>query len=358
MNNGLFITLYDEETLKLYLKNGVYGFLMKPLMTDKPNSRSVFFQILADYACIREGTEIFFFLKRKIYYGGTVIGNKNIGSFYLNGETSPQGRKLNAKLFWNEEDRYEKIENKTVDGVFKVNGSEKSQPFMICFDINLETGKYVSSDDLYFELGGFPYPLPSNSIQGMGFCTLTPGETNIIKNLIINSKNKIDYSNSKISNTLNDKTLFTDDVIDQNIINEAELEFNLLAAFDRFLSIINRKNYCLCRQVPISPFKPENMDKADICLYDLDDLINYGTIPNVVIELKKDLADFHAYEQVVRYIKWLEKILGDNVEHIEVYIVAPKHNIRKKKIEKLGMSDYMDKIKIYSLSESKFVELK
>lgn len=32
MTGGLFIALYDEDSLKLYLDKGVYGFLMKPVM--------------------------------------------------------------------------------------------------------------------------------------------------------------------------------------------------------------------------------------------------------------------------------------------------------------------------------------
>lgn len=63
MTNGLFITLFNKEDLKLYLKNGLYGFLFKPLFKAKPDPKSSYFKVLADYACGREGTEIFFFLK-------------------------------------------------------------------------------------------------------------------------------------------------------------------------------------------------------------------------------------------------------------------------------------------------------
>ena len=65
MTGGLFIALYDDESLKLYLDKGVYGFLMPPVFTDRPNSRSRHYHILADYACSREGADVFFFLKRK-----------------------------------------------------------------------------------------------------------------------------------------------------------------------------------------------------------------------------------------------------------------------------------------------------
>ena len=32
MEGGLFIALYDEKSLKLYLNKGLYGFLMKPVL--------------------------------------------------------------------------------------------------------------------------------------------------------------------------------------------------------------------------------------------------------------------------------------------------------------------------------------
>lgn len=182
MTGGLFIALYDEESLKLYLDKGVYGFLMNPVFTEKPSARSCHYNILADYACSREGTDVFFFLKRKIVYGGKIFGNRESGSFYLNGDTSPLGRAADAKLFWDESIRsiYHKTET---PGVFQVkrNGGMKSQPFMFQFRQNENSGKYILSDDLYFELGKYPYPLPSNSMQGMGFCTLTPGEVSILR---------------------------------------------------------------------------------------------------------------------------------------------------------------------------------
>lgn len=35
MTGGLFIALYDEESLKLYLDKGVYGFLMNPVFLQR-----------------------------------------------------------------------------------------------------------------------------------------------------------------------------------------------------------------------------------------------------------------------------------------------------------------------------------
>ena len=84
INRGLFIALYDEEEpLKIYLDNGVYGFLMSPAGSRHRN-------ILADYACIRQRIKVFSFLKRKIICIGRIYGNKNSGSFYMNGYTIAQ----------------------------------------------------------------------------------------------------------------------------------------------------------------------------------------------------------------------------------------------------------------------------
>lgn len=353
---GLFIALYDEESLKLYLDKGLYGFLMKPVMAPKPTAQSRYYAILADYACSREGTDVFFFLKRKIVYGGKIYGNKEVGSFYLNGNTSPLGRKAEAELFWDESSR-ERYTSTELPGVFEVrNLGERAQPFMFQFYQNTDTGKYIISDDLYFELGKYPYPLPSNSMQGMGFCTLTPGEVKTLKDLISNSENRIDFEGFGMIDKQGQETVFDDNLVslDEEQVNEAQLEFTILASLKPFAEFLN-DNYVLCRQVPISPFKPSEMDRADICLYSMNNPIKNGTIPNVVIELKKERATKSAYEQVSRYLKWLEAITeSEEFENVSVYIIAPQiGRISRNNVD----LRYENKIKMFSIENNNFVEL-
>lgn len=357
MEGGLFIALFDEETLKLYLDKGVYGFLMPPVMTDKPSSRSRHFQILADYACSREGADVFFFLKRKIVYGGKVFGNHEAGSFYLNGATSPLGRAHNAELFWDESIRARYFETDE-PGVFRVerNGGKKSQPFMLQFRQNEYSGKYILSDDLYFELGKYPYPLPSNSMQGMGFCTLTPGEVSTLNNLIAQSCQRIEYENEGEVEKTGNGTLFNSEhvSIKDDLVNEAQLEFTILSSLEPFADFL-QDEYVLCRQVPISPFKPSEMDRADICLYSLSNPIKNGTIPNVIIELKKELGNQAAYEQVVRYLKWVKNITTlEEYSRVKAYIIAPR--ISKIKTASVP-SEFRDKILMYSISKNSFISL-
>lgn len=357
INGGLFIALYDEESLKLYLDKGLYGFLMKPVMTPKPTAQSRYYAILADYACSREGTDVFFFLKRKIVYGGKIYGNKEVGSFYLNGSTSPLGRKVDADLFWDESIRKKYIATDK-PGIFKISkdGSDKAQPFMFQFVQNSNSGKFIISDDLYFELGKYPYPLPSNSMQGMGFCTLTPGEVTTLKKLISKSTRRIEYEGLGEVSKHGKETVFDDRLVslDEDLVNEAQLEFTILASLKPFADFLT-DDYVLCRQVPISPFKPSEMDRADICLYSMTQPIKNGTIPNVVIELKKEKATKAAYEQVTRYLKWLEAITNkDEFKKVSVYIIAPQiGRIRKNDVD----LKYERIILMYSIEKEEFVEL-
>src|SRR5438309_958961 len=101
--SGFFITLFDVETLALYLDKGVYGFHMPPAQMIGPRSRH--YQALADYACGRSDTHVFFFLKRHIVYGGQISGSSDYGAFYLNGQNSPLGLKAHAPLVWDESSR-------------------------------------------------------------------------------------------------------------------------------------------------------------------------------------------------------------------------------------------------------------
>lgn len=357
MTGGLFIALYDEESLKLYLDKGVYGFLMKPVMEEKPSPRSRHYQVLADYACSREGTDVFFFLNRKIVYGGKIYGNKTAGSFYLNGNTSPLGRKAHADLFWDESARKKYFATNT-PGVFRIssNGGEKAQPFLFQFRQNNYTGRYIASDDLYFELGKYSYPLPSNSMQGMGFCTLTPGEVSTLIELIKHSHQKIEFVGEGEISKDGKETLFEESLVsvDDKLVNEAQLEFTILASLRPFVEFLD-DDYVLCRQVPISPFKPSQMDRADICLYNISDPIKNGTIPNIVIELKKDKGNKAAYEQVVRYLKWIRVITTDDeYAKVQAYIIAPE-------ITKIYASTithgYEDKIRMFSIRNNKFISL-
>lgn len=326
-NGGLFITLYDKETLRLYLDRGVYGQHMTP-QEGTPAPQSAHYKTLADYAATRAGKHVFFFLDREIYYGGQIVGSDEYGSFFLNGQMSPMGRTANAPLVWDESGR-EIYGTTSRPGVFDLGEErgEKCQPFLIQFEDNLGmAGRFIISDQLYFELGEFPYPLPSNSITGMGFCTLTPGETDILLRLLKDDpEGEIEPETEETTHLFSDPIPFSPEYginSPEEAHPEAHLEASVIANPNLLPDHLHPSEATICRQVPISPFKPADMDLADVCYFS-EDKIREGTIPNTIIELKIRKAGKGAALQTKRYLMWLHDRLGGEAKQIDVHIYAP-----------------------------------
>jgi hypothetical protein len=324
---GLFITLYDKDTLQLYLNGGVYGQHMTP-QEGEPSSHSAHYRALGDYAACREGKHVFFFLDREIYYGGQIVGSDEYGAFYINGQKSPMGREADAPLVWDESSR-DTYGETDEPGVFDAGGDrgEKCQPFLIQFEDNRDiAGRYIVSDQLYFDLGEYPYPLPSNSIAGMGFCTITPGETDILLDLLENEhEGEIEPVSDEPVQLEGEPVPFSAEYgVDspEEAHPESHLEASLIANPDLLPEHMQPNGATICRQVPISPFRTSNIDQADVC-YFTEGQIRDGTIPNTVLELKIGKAGKSASQQVNRYLRWLHDRLGEDAEDIDVHVYAP-----------------------------------
>ena len=106
------------------------------------------------------------------------------------------GRKSNSEMFVDLSNVQPTTEDEGVYYLGKNTRNEdrnRALPFVIEFETNELSGKQISSDDLYFELGKYNFPFPSNSIQGIAIATLTPKETEILIDLMKESENKIFY---------------------------------------------------------------------------------------------------------------------------------------------------------------------
>jgi len=360
-SSGLFITLYDEHTLNLYLEKGIYGFLMPPVLGEVSSS-SRHYAALADYACARKGTHVLFFLKRKIVYGGQIIGSKSLGAFYLNGPYSPMGREANAEVYWDESKR-DRYVGTGQSGIFEVpEVGQRCQPYLIIFkdELNMK-GRTILSDQLYFELGKYGYPLPSNSISGMGFCTLTPGETD--KALSLFEKESIGSFPGVSSERLEIEGYprpfepkygiqsLRDAFAKSLFVNEAHLEASVLANPDLLPYELRPIEATICRQVPVSPFKPFQMDRADIC-YFREDSMGDGTIPNIVIELKNKQASNNDAKQITRYLKWFHIVLGERASKISVYLAAPSFAVTEKAI----LPEHRPQVKFVELGSAEGIQ--
>jgi len=251
-------------------------------------------------------------------------------SFYLNGVYSTLGRKAHATLFWDESNRscYQKTDK---PGIFTrpgVNDTPVCQPYIILFRDKLNlAGKWIYSDQLYFNIGKFPFPLPTNSISNMSFCTMSPFETKTALELIQNDfQGKYEFSSYNEVEITDEPTPYNPEY-DIQSLREAENESHLEAAIlsNPYLLVSELrpdKETVLCRQVPISPFKPFQMDRADICYY--KESFFYGALPYLIIELKNKPAGKNECEQIERYLYWLNICAPEVSRYIKIYLFAPE----------------------------------
>lgn len=339
MENGLFITLADEPSLVLYLREGVFSQHQRTEMTDDIHHSSNHYKILADYACAREGTHVFFFRDREIYYGGRVVSGtdgENIGAFWINGKSSPMGREADAELGWDESERYD-----GEDGIFELPGRngprEMTQSFLLRFDTDVKhAGKYICSDDLYFALGDYPFPLKSNTIRGRGFCPMGPGETEKLLEQIEQSDEtyRPDKDIEVPEVTLDESAVEPfrpeygiNEVKRENLTNEDHLEASVIANPSLLPDqLTSGTHHSIVRQAPISPLKPMQIDQIDICYYDPE--FEDGIYPSQVLELK--YTEPSSPEQIKRYREATDKMaehhLDASPDDIDVGMFSPSYD--------------------------------
>lgn len=327
---GLFVSLYDKDTAQLYIDRGVYG-QHRPPQPDTPSSQSKHYNVLADYASCREGRHVFFFVDRNIYYGGQLVSDGDGPAFYLNGQFSPLGREADAPVVWDESSRYESTDER---GLFKTDEGERCQPFLIQFEDKLGlAGRYITTDQYYIDLSEYPYPVASNSMEGMGFCTVAERETEMLLDLF-HDEEVVDTIETESDDSVeleDDPVPFDTDYGPDAVMevqDESHLEASVLANPSLLPEALQpNDDDLLCRQVPVCPYKPPKyMDRADVC-YFTDERINDGTFPNTIIELKYKSsgttpAGKQAALQMRRYAEWLENRLGDRAENIGLYIYS------------------------------------
>lgn len=324
---GFFITIRDEASLHLCLDRGVYGQYMQP-EHGHPSSYH-HFRVLADFACARGGDHVFFFHKRRIYYGGQINGTSDTGAFVLNGPYSPLGRAADAPVGWDESTREDR-DSCDAPGVFRIatrDGEKRvCQPYLLDFDDHVDLqGTHVSSDALYFRLGKHAHPVPSNTIEGMGFCTISPGETQQLLDLYHNQADgALELTPPETTQTqalpAYHSRYDTHELSDTQ--SEAHLESTILAnpshLPDRFQP---SSTAAIGRQIPMSPHRP-NVDRVDIAYYASSTVLD-GTFPSHIIELKHSRAGKQAALQVKQYHQWLGRVLEDPCETVTLSILAP-----------------------------------
>lgn len=364
MRKGFFITIGDVDSLKLYLKNGLFSQRMRDYRQkmDRDESLAAHYRTIGDFACASEGDHVFFFRDRKIMYGGQVTGGDHETTFGFNGPFSPLLDKEPADIVWDETFREDYATIEDYPGTFARpdvdpydDGEPKRycHPYLLTFKTNEHTGKAITSDELYWELGRYRYPLMSNSIQGRAFSPLTPGEASVLYDLLRASTDTFDYSEAPVRE--GDKPQYFDSNISvsslDDVVSEAHLEAEIIANPALLPESIQPDNdTAVLRQVPMTPYKPysSQADRADVCYYGAGkNSIEDGTLPNVIIELKNKKAGGPPARQAAKYRRWLKQLVPNKVDDARVAVVAPdiyEPNFKKKEY----VGDQLGKIEAWT----------
>lgn len=328
MDTGsVLVTVNDEDTLNLCLERGVYG---QHVTLQEGNSPQYggHYSTLSDHSTLRDGNHVFLSLDGSVYYGGQIVGPADYGAFYVNGRNSLVGRRADAPLVWDESSR-DAHEATDGPGVFETAGNDywTCQPFLVRFEDEMGmAGTYVDRHRFYFELGDYPYLLPSHRRSETDFRTLTPGETETLVTLLEDDRDgRIDVSSDENVALADEPVPYSPG---RGIRNpeDARSVLHLQAAVVSNPLLLPRRfrpdDCTVCREVPISPYRPGPFPRADVCYYSESDPIEDGTLPNAILDVRTDEIEDCAGRRVRQYLLWLYRLLGDDATRIDAFVYA------------------------------------
>lgn len=325
---GYIFLLDDINSLQLYCKFGVYS---TKLSAPKRSQWRIHHEAtLADYATMKEGDNIYFFIKRKIYGIGKLV-NLNGDCKFLNypGADTPEGPSANTQvddLLWSKEEH-------------------RFQQRFVCF---FEPAPYfflqgVDMDDVLLSNPAAFRTLRAlwkvsfikfDEIENQAFrdIVLKRNQEYIAtgQNIIVNESSKYHSGcQSKING--NYRLCATEFLLlsanDDCLKHEMAVELGLLCQLSSSdpdtCNIFGTWDY-LSHQVPASPMKPvDYMDKMDV--------FGYAYIPShqptisryLVVEIKKGKAFAEDIDQLMKYVDWVvrEYAHGD-YSMVEAFLLA------------------------------------
>ena len=327
---GYIFSLDSVKALENYAMNGLYATkLSKPKNRWQQHHEGTF----ADYVTMKEGDNVYFFIKRKIYGIGKMI-NVNQDCKYFNypeaGIPVPfHYEEMKDRLLWDEGEY--SIDQRFIclfapDPYFFKNGvdmddvlSSNPRAFkMLRAFWKLSFIKFDDEENQAFRdvLIKHNQPVLKNPASQNIFATDYNRNHSIIKDKTIG----LDY-NIKL-----DKILSTC-ANDNGLAHEMALEVAILSQLanndPHTVSILGKWDY-LSHQVIASPFKPiDYMDKIDIFGYSYIEGHKPTKSKYLIIELKKDTAHSENLDQIMKYVDWVtnEYCFGD-YSMIKSFIIA------------------------------------
>lgn len=335
---GYIFALDDIEALNLMIKNGVYSTnLSQPKYVksqDKYQWDTHHEATFGDYFSMKEGENVYFFIKRKIYGIGELVNADNEPTL-LNypGALNPELKK------------YSDIK----DSILYDNGKDSIKNRLIClfkpspyfFKKGIDMDDVLSSNPDSFRM--------LRAFWKLSFVKIDDKENNALKSIIIkrnkeyldenkDCKNRFEYSDeylNTLKKKINGEYMISDvDIVDsasdkedENYIRhemaiESSLIYNLSRKNNSVNGIFGEWDY-ISHQIIASPFKAiDYMDKMDIFGYRF--IPGFKVISDyLIVEIKKDSANIEAVDQVIKYVDWVnQEYAHKDYSMINAYIVA------------------------------------
>lgn len=311
---GYIITLDSLDSLELYIVNGVYATKLSPPTTYWKTHHEA---TLADYATMKAGDNIYFFIDRKIYGIGELINLHGGCKFSNLPEASiPQPYDYVDKkpfLLWDE-------------GDFSINQRWlcvfKPAPYFFASGIDMDD--VLTSNPSAFKM--------LRAFWKVSFIKFADEENQAFKDVILKfNQNSLlepqegenvfrsDYLNNhtliskKLSTShynLDVSSILSSCAEDNHLKHEMALEAGILYQLSNkdpdTLDAIGNWDY-LSHQVIASPFKPvDYMDKMDIFGYSYIKDFVPTKLKYLVAEVKKDPATTDDIEQLLKYVDWVK----------------------------------------------------
>ncbi|NBX02895.1 MAG: hypothetical protein EBR02_02275 [Alphaproteobacteria bacterium] len=347
---GWIFNLDSEESLKRYIRDGVYATKIKP-----PTRKSwgpAYLGTLADYASMQAGEQIYFFIKRKIYGVGELVNIEGTDTcVFDNFENASLPQNYHDEFFGKTEGFYSQSLLYYEENVWKEKIKENKdnvryfqQRWGCCFKPTPHFYEGIDTDDMLKSDRTFRGLRSLRTFEGLTFIKLPPDEnaafldyikTHETPRLPDASETSYVAAHKKLSekykahnqlglgNLLTHHQASKKKKIQSEMLLEAYMLFHLIRRNQKLEKIFGKWDY-LSHQVTASPFKPiQYMTKIDICGYTggtgFGDAKKY-----VIMELKKDIATQDDFKQVQKYIEWFKWEYGASEDRIESFLVAHK----------------------------------
>ncbi len=332
---GYIFNLDSIESLKLYVDNGVYS-----TKINYPGNHWKGYQeaTFADYATMKAGDNVYFFIDRKIYGIGELInisGDCKFSNFpLLSSVDSPLAiscDEINGESLWSENVPKDKFQPWVC--------FFKPSPYFFTEGIDMDD-VLVSNPDAFKMLRAF---------WKVSFIKFDSEENQALKSIILKfnqdylneENNKHIFNSSYIENhaqvenkiqngdyALDVRSILSFAVVEDGRIKhemalEAGILFQLFYRYNETVEMFGSWDY-LSHQVIASPFKPiDYMDKMDI--FGSKFITGFSPIKSkyLVIELKKDSGNEQDIDQLMKYVDWIkDEYCHGDYSMIDAFLVA------------------------------------